>query len=122
VSGSDLGRVRDILGCVEAIARAEATAQRYPKDSDVGWVALEAVQHRVVAIGEAVTSLSLDIREDHPAVAWSELERMPDQIGQHDDQLDLQTVLAIIGQPLKNLQAACRAILAESVRIGEDEP
>jgi uncharacterized protein with HEPN domain len=122
VSGSDIGHVRDILECIEAIDRADATVQRYPGDLDVARVALDAVRHRLLTIGEAVESLSLDMREDHPAVAWSDMARLGDLVGPTYDKLDPNTVRATIGEPVKQLGSACRAILAESVRVGEDEP
>jgi uncharacterized protein with HEPN domain len=122
VSSSDLARVRDILECIEAIERAEAAVQRYSGDLDVARVALDAVRHRVFTIGEAVKALSLDMREDHPAVPWSDMARMRDLIGHHYDKLDPQIVRATIGEPVNHLRVACRAILAESVRAGEDEP
>jgi uncharacterized protein with HEPN domain len=122
VSRSDIERIRDILDCIEAIDRAEATVQRYPGDLDVAQVALDAVQHRVFTMGEAVKALSLDMREDHPAVPWSDMARMRDLLGHQYYKLDPQIVRATIGEPVKRLQAACRAILLESVRAGEDEP
>ena len=122
MSRSDIERIRDILDCIEAIDRAEATVQRYPGDLDVAQVALDAVQHRVFTMGEAVKALSLDMREDHPAVPWSDMARMRDLLGHQYYKLDPQIVRATIGEPVKRLQAACRAILLESVRAGEDEP
>jgi uncharacterized protein with HEPN domain len=118
----DLERVRDILDCIEAIDRAEATMQRYAGDPDSALVAADAVRYRVTRIGEAVGSLSPDLREDRPAVPWSDLARLPDAIDGHHDSLDPQWVRTTIGEPVRRLRAACRAILGESVRIGEDEP
>jgi hypothetical protein len=46
VSRSDTERLRDILECIEAIDRAEATVRRYPGDPYVAKVALDAVQRR----------------------------------------------------------------------------
>ena len=117
----DLGRVREILGCIEAIDLAGATAQRHDGDPGVAPVVLDAIRYRLVRIGEAVGSLSPELREDHPAVAWSDLARLRDLIGD-DDELDPEMALATIGQPLRRLRSACQAILGESVRAGEDEP
>ena len=58
MSRSDTERLRDILECIEAIDRAEATVGRYPGDPDVAKVAMDAVQRRVFTIGEAVKALS----------------------------------------------------------------
>ena len=60
---SDNERLRDILECIEAIDRAEATVRRYPGDPDVAKVALDAVQRRVFTIGEAVKALSRGQRQ-----------------------------------------------------------
>lgn len=122
MSRSDIERARDILDCIEAIDRAETTVQRYPGDLDVGRVALDAVQHRILMIAQTIKSLSLDMREDHPAVPWSEMACIPDLIDRQFDKLDSQMMRATIGEPVKQLRAACRAILRESVRVGEDEP
>ena len=45
--------------------------QRYEDDLEVARVAFDAVRYRVTTIGEAVESLSLEMREDHTAVPWS---------------------------------------------------
>jgi uncharacterized protein with HEPN domain len=122
VISSDLERVAQIVDCVEAIDRAEATVQRYESDLDVARVAFDAVLYCLVTIAEAVQALSLDLREDHPAVDWSDMAHLRELIDPHDEILDPQMVHATIGEPAKHLRAACRAILAESVRVGEDEP
>lgn len=122
MSRSDTDQVREILGCVEAIDRAEAAVLRYSGDSDVAQVAFDAVRHRVLGISEAVSALSMKMREDHPAVPWSVMARMGDLIGHHDENLDPRIALVVLGGPLKHLRTACQAILGESVRVGEDEP
>jgi uncharacterized protein with HEPN domain len=122
VSRSDIERVRDILDCIEAIDRAEAAVQRYPGELDVGEIAFDAVQHRIFTIAQTVKSLSLDMREDHPAAPWAEMTRLPDLIGHQFDKLDPQIMTTTIGGPVRQLRTACRSILGESVRAGEDEP
>jgi len=122
VNGSDRESLRDILECIQAIDRAESAQRRLPDDPDVARVALDVVRHGLLTIGGAVRSLSLELCEDHPAVPWSDMARIADLIGPADDKLDPQSVRASIGQPLRQLRTACRAIVGESVRIGEDEP
>jgi len=58
VSRSDAERLRDMLDSIDAITRADATLRRYPEDADVALVALDAIQYRVMAVGEAVKALS----------------------------------------------------------------
>jgi uncharacterized protein with HEPN domain len=122
MSRTDTERLRDILECVEGIGRAEATARCYPEDLDVAQVALDAVQRHVFTIGEAVKALSVDVRELHPDVPWSDIARMCDLIGHHYDKRDSQIVRATIGEPVEQLRAACEAILAESATRDEPEP
>ena len=119
---SDLGCVREILDCIEVIDLAEAVVQDHPGDLDVAGVVLDAVRYRLVTIGEAVQSLSLDLCEDHPAVLWSDMAHLCDLIGDDRDRLDPEMVRATIGEPVKRLRSACQAILGDSVRAGEDEP
>jgi uncharacterized protein with HEPN domain len=76
VSRSDPERLRDILECIEAIDRAEATVARYPGDPDVARIGLDAVQSRIFTIGEAVKGLSLGLRHRYPDVPWSDMARM----------------------------------------------
>jgi uncharacterized protein with HEPN domain len=119
---SDLACVREILGCIEATDSALATAQRYEPDPEVARMALDALRYRIGRIGSAVETLSLDLRENHPAVPWSDMARVSDLIGDDDDKPDIQMVRITLGQPVKRLRSACLAILGESVRAGEDEP
>jgi uncharacterized protein with HEPN domain len=118
----DIELVHEILGCIEAIDRAVATVQRYEGDREVGRVAVDAVRYRVTVIGAAVRSLSVEMREDHPALSWSDMARLPDLIDDRYDVLDPDLVRTTFGEPVKRLRSACQAILGESVRIGEDEP
>ena len=122
MSRTDTERLRDILECVEGIDRAEATARRYPNDLDLAQVALDAVQRHVFTVGEAVKALSVDLRERHPDVPWSDIARMRDLIGHHYYKLDPQIVRATIREPVERLRAACEAILAESATRDEPEP
>ena len=119
---SDLGQVRKILVCIDAVDRAQATAERHQGDVEVASVALDAVRYRLSTIGAAVESLSVDLREDHPAVPWSDMARMGDLIGDDLGTLEPEMVRVTIGQPVNRLRSACQAILGESVRPGEDEP
>ena len=120
MSRSDPERLRDILECIEAIDRAEATVARYPGDPDVAKIALDAVQGRVFTIGEAVKGLSLGLGQRYPDVPWSDMARMRDLIGHHYYKLDPQIVRATIGAPVERLRATCKAILAEPVGEAED--
>jgi uncharacterized protein with HEPN domain len=113
VSRSDTERLRDILDSIDAIARADATLRRYPDDADVALAALDAVQYRVMAIGEAVKALSVSLRGAHPEVPWSDIARMRDLIGHHYYKLDPQIVRATIAEPVARLRAACEAMLVE---------
>jgi len=122
MNDSDRESVLDILECIEAIDRAELAQRRLPDDPDVCRVTLDVIRHSLLTIEGAVRSLSVDLCEDHPAVPWSDMARIADLTGPADDRLDPQSVRASIGRPLQQLRTACRAIMAESVRIGEDEP
>ena len=104
MSPDDLDRVRHILEGIEGADLAEAMAQRYPGDPDVAQVALDALRYHLSVIAEAVSTLSPDLRDDHPAVPWSSMARLGDLIGHRDeDPRDLQTVRAIIGEPVRRL-------------------
>ena len=114
--------MRAILGCLEAIDRAQATGLRHAKDPEVGGVALDAVRYRLHVAGELVGSLSAELREDRPAVPWSDLARLGDLIGNDDELSGPQRLQATIAEPVSRLRSACQSILGESVRAGEDEP
>jgi uncharacterized protein with HEPN domain len=122
VSRTDPERLRDILESIAAIDRAEATVRHYPGDPDVAQVALDAIQHRVFTIGEAVKSLSPNLRERHPSVPWSDIARMRDLIGHHYYKLDSEIVRATIGEPVEALRLVCEGILAESAVQDVDGP
>ena len=113
MSRSDTERLRDILDSIDAITRADATLRRYPEDADVALVALDAVQYRVMVIGEAVKALSAPLRAAHAEVPWSDIARMRDLIGHHYYKLDPQIVRATIAEPVARLRAACETMLVE---------
>jgi len=113
VSRSDAERLRDMLDSIDAITRADATLRRYPEDADVALVALDAVQYRVMAVGEAVKALSAPLRAAHPEVPWSDIARMRDLIGHHYYKLDPQIVRATIAEPVARLRDACESMLIE---------
>jgi uncharacterized protein with HEPN domain len=121
-SRPDLDRVLEILDSIRAIERAEETVRRCAGDHDVARVGLDALRYRLCSIGVAVGSLSEGLREDHPAVAWSDLSHLGERIGADDDGLDPQTVRAAVDDSLRALRGACLSIVGESVRAGEDEP
>jgi uncharacterized protein with HEPN domain len=120
VSRTDDERLRDILESIAAIDRAEATVRRYPGDPDIEQVALDAVQHRVLTIGEAVKALSPELLERHPSVPWSDIARMRELIGHHYYKLDSVIVRATIGEPVEALRLVCEGILAESAGHDDD--
>ena len=95
------------------MTRADATLRRYPEDADVELVALDAVQYRVMAIGEAVKALSAPLRAAHLEVPWSDIARMRDLIGHHYYKLDPQIVRATIAEPVARLRDACESMLIE---------
>jgi len=106
VSRSDTERLRDILDSIDEIARADATLRRYPDDADVALAALDPVQYRVMAIGEAVKALSAPLRGAHPEVPWSAIARMRDLISHHYYKLDPQMVRATIAEPVARLRVS----------------
>lgn len=118
----DLDLVREILHRIKEIDRAEATVRRCAADPDVAQMGLDAVRYHLWSLRDMVGSLSEGLREDHPAVEWSVLSRLGERIGADDDGIDVQTVAASVGDLLRALGSACRSILGESVRAGEDEP
>ena len=73
-------------------------------------------RHRSVRRSVEGTALSYDL------AACTGMARLGDLIGSPYDRLDPNTVRATIGESGKQLGSACRAILAESARVGEDEP
>ncbi len=113
MSRTDDQRLRDIRESIDAVNRADATLRRYPQDPAVEQVALDAIQYRVLTIGEAVKALPSGLRDAHPEVPWSDIARMRDLIGHHYYKLDPQIVRATIGEPIARLRTACEAILNE---------
>ena len=113
--------MRAIVGCLDALERAEMTGLRHAMDPEVGGVVLDAVRYRLHVVGALVGSLSADLRDDRPAVPWRDLARLGELIGD-DDLSDPQRVYATIAEPVSALRSTCQSILGESVRAGEDEP
>lgn len=113
MSRSDRDRLRDILEAIEAIDRADALLRVHPPDGPHAQVALDAIQFRIMTIGEAVKALSGSLRTASPDVPWSDIARMRDLIGHHYYRVDAQIVRATIGAPIAQLRSTCVELLGQ---------
>ncbi|GAA3808678.1 HepT-like ribonuclease domain-containing protein [Cellulomonas soli] len=104
-------RLQDILEAIDAIDRADVVLRAHDPGDEIALVALDAIQYRIMTIGEAVKALPPSLRNDHPDVPWSDIARMRDLIGHHYYRLDAQIVRATIQAPIAQLRATCQAAL-----------
>ncbi|MGN8244190.1 HepT-like ribonuclease domain-containing protein [Cellulomonas soli] len=104
-------RLRDVLEAIDAIDRADMVLRAHGPEDELALVALDAIQYRIMTIGEAVKALPLSLRDDHPDVPWSDIARMRDLIGHHYYRLDAQVVRATIQAPIAQLRESCQAAL-----------
>ena len=104
-------RVQDIVEAIEAIALEESVMNSTSEDV-LRDVCLDAISYRVFTIGEAVKTLSQELKDDYPDVPWSNIARMRDLIGHHYYRRESEIVFATIRDPLAHLRGACERLAA----------
>ena len=101
--------LEDIL---EAIARID----KYTSQSSVPLEQDELVQawvlHHIQIIGEAVRSLSTDLKAQHPEVAWRDIVGTRNRLVHHYFDVHLPTIQAVVITDLPVLKGQIAAILA----------
>ncbi len=107
----DRDRLEDILEAIEEIrGRVPETAE--------AWMASKLLQvwvvHHLQVIGEAANNLSPGLVATHPEVPWQSIADMRHVLVHQYFGVDLATVWRTVTDELPPLEAAVRAILAET--------
>ena len=64
----------------------------------------DALVRNIEIIGEASKNLSLELRENHPQIAWRDIMRMRDKIVHHYFRLNLETIWQTATQDIPKLR------------------
>ena len=98
-----------------AVGRADFYAEKMRQD---------AVERKFEILGEAVKSLSAEIREKHPQIRWSHMARFRDMLSHHYFGIDLATVWDISQKDAKDAFAQIVELQEYAdalVRIGSEK-
>lgn len=97
---------------LDACSRARELAKpRDRKDLDRDWMATLALERLVEIIGEAARRLSVETREAHPEIPWSQIVGMRDRLAHGYDQVDLDRLWVVVDQDLPKLTADLERIV-----------
>lgn len=106
---NDRERLLDILEAIERIDRhAPRTRSAFDRDELVQtWVV-----HHLEILGEAVRSLSEELRASHLEVAWASIIGMRNILAHQYFGIDLEAVWVVIERDLPTLRVQIQAMLA----------
>ena len=91
----------DISNAIQRILRYSQSLTR--QDLELNDEKQSAILYQITIIGEATKRLSLEFRQENPAVPWREMAGMRDVIVHEYDQLDLDVIWDVIHDKLPNL-------------------
>lgn len=75
-----------------------------------------AVQHQLLIIGEAITRLSIEVRDAHPQIPWATIKRMRDRLIHRYDTVDIDVVWRMATVSIPELD-----VLLEQLLVADDE-
>ena len=105
-------RLQDILDEIEGIRAA--TADMSYEEFDRNWTTLRATQHALLIIGEAVKNLPGDLKAEQPQVPWERIRALGNFLRHEYAAIDNARIWSIVTDHLEPLEAAVRALLAET--------
>ena len=91
----------DISNAIQRILRYSQNLTR--QNLELNDEKQSAILYQITIIGEATKRLSLEFRQENPAVPWREMAGMRDVIVHEYDQLDLDVIWDVIHDKLPNL-------------------
>lgn len=94
--------IEDILKCIEHIQ--SYTAGLSFEDFSSHFMTIEACLYNIQIIGEAVSLLPTDIKDDNPHVPWTLIKRMRNRLIHEYFGTDLQLVWNVIKNELSDFQ------------------
>jgi uncharacterized protein with HEPN domain len=105
-------RVAHIVEAIEAITSYVAGMDEAAFAADRRTI--DAVLRNFQVIGEAARKIPKDVRERHPALPWSEMEKMRHKIVHDYDRISVPTVWRTIVDDLAPLHPLLTQLLAEA--------
>lgn len=102
----------DIVRAAETIQSFRAMTSREHFQTDV--LLQSGVLHQLMVIGEATKKLSMDFRNQHPAIAWKLIAGMRDRITHAYFEIDLEEVWNTIDRDIPDLIEKLSLILPKS--------
>jgi len=112
---SDLARLNDITGAVEAI---RSHVGRGPLTDDL---VADAVRIRLLEIGEAVKGLSDDLTATEPQIPWRQIARMRDHLAHRYFATLPEIIQSTVDNDLGPLEAAVTRMCA-SIEAHDNAP
>ncbi len=105
---SDRSRLQDILGAIDRIEQYTQGGKAIFEGNDL---IQSGVLYQLIAIGEAVGDLSLDLREQYPLIPWKKIIGMRNLVAHEYFRVDLEVVWAVVDRELPRLKSQVEQIL-----------
>jgi uncharacterized protein with HEPN domain len=108
MTDNEARRLRDVL---QAIARIRSFTPDTLGELEADERSQDAIVYRFLVIGEAVDSMSRELRDAHPDIPWGDIAGMRHIIVHDYDRVSLNIVWAAIHEHLPPLEAKANEIL-----------
>lgn len=102
-----------LLDIQEAIERIEKYARRGRAEFEANELIQVWIVRHLEIVGEAVRSLTVELRGRHPEVPWRELAALRNVLAHEYFEIDLPEVWAAVEDELPRLRASVAAILKQ---------
>lgn len=108
--------ITDILNCIDHI-QSYTVNLSFAEFSD-NFMVMEACLYNIQVIGEAVSQLPEQIRDDNPQIPWSSIKGMRNRLIHKYFGTDLQLVWKVIKDELPSFENELKTIYAKLINEG----
>ena len=111
---TNFSRIVHILDRIDRIQYAETILLEFENEED-SWeeaqVAFDAILYDLLVIGEAVKSLTPELKEEYSFIPWNQIAGMRDILAHEYFRVEGKVVRATIDKPLQDLKKVCELAL-----------
>ncbi len=111
---TNFSRIVHILDRIDRIQYAETILLEFENEED-SWeeaqVAFDAILYDLLVIGEAVKSLTSELKDEYSFIPWNQIAGMRDILAHEYFRVEGKVVRATIDKPLQDLKKVCELAL-----------